>query len=505
MALSAGRKKGEVMQEEKRERAPVVEGPSFAKTIRVPLGFGPVRLGPGETKRIEQVPQVAFKVTHLKVDRRTAKKFVVVDIKVGQNSQLATAAPIPATAFAYGKRGLPIEVQTAMVAQTVTLVVQNVSDNYAVFTAAMVGVGVVGLPEVDKRAEETTMAKEAEKAKRDAKAAKRSGPKRAGKAKAPPEGHRLQQVVFSEVAAAPAPAPAPEAAAPPAPMGEAEHGIEGHGLVKLEEIFEQPNWNSRQTADDKADKELADSIAASGLLQPLVVKDTGEMAEGSRRYFLVSGFRRFKALRRIGWKEGVPVSFAKGSMDDLRAMNIIENEQRRDLKPWELADACYQLSNGPATWGAGTIAQRLGKSQKHIANMLRVRTKLHPELWEQMKSPEAGEKITLRWWIKLAALPGEEQLRRYEVLVRGVGKVDSAERGVEKTFEGKDDASDEGESETKERPAKPRGGKAKPPTDDAVVRMKDLVSKSKMPREWKRGAQAALGWFLGESDAPIPG
>lgn len=501
MANGAGRKKGEVMQDEKQGQAPVVEGPSFAKTIRVPLGFGPVRLGPGETKRIDQVPQVPFRVTHLKVDRKIARKFVIVDIKVGQTSQLATAAPIPATAFAYGKRGLPIEVQTAMVAQTVTLVVQNVSDNYAVFTAAMLGVGVVGLPEVEEKAEET-MAKEAtEKAKRDAKVAKRSGPKRGGKAKAPPEGHRLQQVVFSE----PAFASGPEPAASTAPADEAAHGIEGQGLVRLEEIFEQPNWNSRQTADEKADKELADSIAASGLLQPLVVKDTGEMAEGARKYFLVSGFRRFKALRRLEWKEGVPVSFAKGTMDDLRAMNIIENEQRRDLKPWELADACYQLSNGPAAWGAGTIAQRLGKSQKHVANMLRVRTKLHPDLWEQMKSPEAGEKITLRWWIKLAALPGEEQLRRYEVLVRGVGKVDSAERGVEKTFEGKDDASDEGERETKERPAKPRGGKAKPPTEDAVVRMKDLVSKSKMPREWKRGVQAALGWFLGESDAPIPG
>lgn len=287
------------------------------------------------------------------------------------------------------------------------------------------------------------------------------------------------------------------------------YGVVGHGLVSLADIVAHPEWNSRKTVNDKADKELCESIAASGLLQSLVVKNTTPAAtegepEPKPSYFLVSGFRRYRALVDLEWTRPVPVTFVEGEMADLRAMNVEENEKRRDLKAWELAEACYDLTKAPYGWKTEKIAARLGKSPKHVANMIRVRTKLHPELWEQMKTAEAGEKVSLKHWIKLAAIPVDEQMASYDQVVKGVGKVDAAERKIDRVFEQK--AAGEAEEGSGEASGGGKGSdkdKGKKPNELAMIRMRTLVAHSRKPKDWKTGAQAILTWLLGEGDPPI--
>ena len=120
----------------------------------------------------------------------------------------------------------------------------------------------------------------------------------------------------------------------------------------------------RRSFDETALRELADSISAYGILQPLTVRDRGGV------YELVAGERRLRAARIAGLRE-VPCLIAEGGEEDAALLALIENLQRRDLDYMEEAAAIarlirrYGLSQQQA-------AEKLGKSQPTIANKLRL-------------------------------------------------------------------------------------------------------------------------------------
>lgn len=120
----------------------------------------------------------------------------------------------------------------------------------------------------------------------------------------------------------------------------------------------------RRSFDETALRELADSIRAYGILQPLTVRDKGGF------YELVAGERRLRAARIAGLRE-VPCLVAEVGEEDAALLALIENLQRRDLDYVEEAAAiarlirCYGLSQQQA-------ADKLGKSQPAIANKLRL-------------------------------------------------------------------------------------------------------------------------------------
>lgn len=120
----------------------------------------------------------------------------------------------------------------------------------------------------------------------------------------------------------------------------------------------------RRSFDETALRELADSIRAYGILQPLTVRDK------SGFYELVAGERRLRAARIAGLWE-VPCLVAEVGEEDAALLALIENLQRRDLDYMEEAAAiarlirCYGLSQQQA-------ADKLGKSQPAIANKLRL-------------------------------------------------------------------------------------------------------------------------------------
>ncbi|MCZ2149320.1 MAG: ParB/RepB/Spo0J family partition protein [Bryobacterales bacterium] len=111
-------------------------------------------------------------------------------------------------------------------------------------------------------------------------------------------------------------------------------------------------------------RELAQSIEANGIIQPLIVRQKGD------RYELIAGERRWRAARLAGYPE-VPVVVQSTSNDHLLEISLIENIQREDLNPIEVAQAFdrlhreHQLSHED-------IARRTGKDRTSVTNTLRL-------------------------------------------------------------------------------------------------------------------------------------
>jgi ParB family chromosome partitioning protein len=124
-------------------------------------------------------------------------------------------------------------------------------------------------------------------------------------------------------------------------------------------------YQPRQTFNDESIEELADSIAAFGVLQPLIVR----AAEGGM-FEIIGGERRWRAAQKARVHE-VPVVVR--TLDDKTALEIalVENLQREDLNAIDEADG-YQRLVEEFGHTQDKISQQLGKSRSHIANVLRL-------------------------------------------------------------------------------------------------------------------------------------
>ena len=134
--------------------------------------------------------------------------------------------------------------------------------------------------------------------------------------------------------------------------------------LPIDEI--EPNRDQpRKTFDETALAELADSIRAHGVLQPLLVRPS---ADGS--YRLVAGERRYRAARMAGLTE-VPVTVREMTDEEESVFALIENLQREDLNAIEEAEGLKQLID---TYGLTQeqAASRVGKSRSAVTNALRL-------------------------------------------------------------------------------------------------------------------------------------
>ncbi len=123
----------------------------------------------------------------------------------------------------------------------------------------------------------------------------------------------------------------------------------------------------RRTFSEEALKELSDSIAAKGIIQPLILRKNPRDPNG---YEIVAGERRWRAAQRAQLHE-VPAVVRE--LDDVEVLELalIENIQRDDLNAIEEARAFRQLMD---RFGhtQEKLAEALGKSRSHIANLLRL-------------------------------------------------------------------------------------------------------------------------------------
>jgi ParB family chromosome partitioning protein len=111
-------------------------------------------------------------------------------------------------------------------------------------------------------------------------------------------------------------------------------------------------------------QELADSILANGIIQPLVVRPFGD------RYQLVAGERRWRAAKLAGLAH-VPAVVQHVSDEHLLEITLVENIQREDLNPIEVAHAFDRLSH-ELNLSHDDIARRTGKDRSTITNTLRL-------------------------------------------------------------------------------------------------------------------------------------
>ncbi len=147
--------------------------------------------------------------------------------------------------------------------------------------------------------------------------------------------------------------------------------------IAIHDIDKNP-FQTRYVEDDDALEELAESIKASGVVQPIVVRPS---EEDESRYTLVLGERRLHASKKAG-KETIPAMVRRLSPQQAAEMTIVENLQREDLSPLEQAQAFKVLSQEFQMTQA-QIAERVGLSRESIANYMRL-LKLPREVMEML-------------------------------------------------------------------------------------------------------------------------
>lgn len=140
--------------------------------------------------------------------------------------------------------------------------------------------------------------------------------------------------------------------------------------ISIELIVPNPN-QPRKNFDEKALKELAQSIKTHGIIQPITV------AKDGARYIIVAGERRWRASKLAGLKT-IPCIIKDYTARQISEVSIIENLQREDLNPIESARAIRQLID-QFDLTQEVVADRIGKSRPAVANTLRLLT-LCPEV-----------------------------------------------------------------------------------------------------------------------------
>lgn len=139
-----------------------------------------------------------------------------------------------------------------------------------------------------------------------------------------------------------------------------------NGTLWIDPDLLKPNPHQpRQTFNEEQLKELSDSIAEHGIVQPIVIEDAGD---GS--FYIIAGERRTRAAKLAGLKK-VPVQLRKFNDEKKLEVALIENIQRADLNPIEEAQAYYNLMKIGGL-NQDEVAKKVGKGRPTVANALRL-------------------------------------------------------------------------------------------------------------------------------------
>jgi ParB family chromosome partitioning protein len=155
----------------------------------------------------------------------------------------------------------------------------------------------------------------------------------------------------------------------PAPQAEASVEAQTRRadmMVPIERVQPNPNQPRRAFAQEALD-ELATSIRSRGIIQPLIVRPNPDDAA---QFQIVAGERRWRAAQ-IAQLHEVPVIVRNFDDTEVLEVAIIENIQRSDLNPIEEAAGYRQLMDAFGHT-QGRLAEAMGKSRSHIANLMRL-------------------------------------------------------------------------------------------------------------------------------------
>jgi ParB family transcriptional regulator, chromosome partitioning protein len=202
----------------------------------------------------------------------------------------------------------------------------------------------------------------------------------------------------------------------PAPRDGADTGERVH-RIELASIIPSA-LQPRKDFQSEALQELVNSIRQHGIIQPLIVRQSGA------RFELIAGERRFRAAQEIGLTT-VPAIIRTANDLEVLELSLIENLQRADLNPIEEAQGYARLAN-EFSLRQEDIALKMGRSRAAVANALRL-LDLHPQvqIWLAQNLISVGHAKVL-----LALKVPDEQLLAAETVLRRNATVRSTERMV---------------------------------------------------------------------------
>ena len=190
--------------------------------------------------------------------------------------------------------------------------------------------------------------------------------------------------------------------------GERETTAADNELKQLPvEFLQRGKYQPRRDFDQEALQELADSIKAQGVMQPIVVRQIG-----NQRYEIVAGERRWRACQLAGLAD-IPALIRDISDEAAIAMALIENIQRENLNPIEEAMALRRLQS-EFSLSQQEVATAVGKSRSVVANLLRLLS-LESEVLEHLQSGalDTGHAKVL------LALEGIQQIKAAKQVIDG--------------------------------------------------------------------------------------
>jgi ParB family chromosome partitioning protein len=217
----------------------------------------------------------------------------------------------------------------------------------------------------------------------------------------------------------------PGATVPDAPMAAPSPGRASDGLrtVAIEDVHPSPGQPRKQFDDARLD-ELAASIKAQGIIQPLVVR----LREGGG-YELIAGERRWRAAQRAGLHE-VPAVVRDVAEKAAFEMALVENLQREDLNPIEEAQGFQRLVE-EFGYTQEALATRVGKDRSTVANALRL-----------LRLPDAVRGLVTEGRLSMGharALLGLDSVEAIERLARRIVARELSVRQVEALVKGERD------------------------------------------------------------------
>ncbi|MGD8430193.1 MAG: ParB/RepB/Spo0J family partition protein [Ectothiorhodospiraceae bacterium] len=192
------------------------------------------------------------------------------------------------------------------------------------------------------------------------------------------------------------------------------------------DLLDRGRYQPRTDFDPGALQELADSIRAQGVVQPIVARP-----QPGGRFEIVAGERRWRAAQLAGLEE-IPALVREIPDETAVAVALIENIQREDLNPLEEASALKRLT-GEFGMTHQAVADAVGRSRVSVSNLLRL-LELAPEVKELI----SARQLEMGHARALLSLEGAQQIEAARLVVKRGLSVRETEALVRRILEGRD-------------------------------------------------------------------
>jgi len=231
-----------------------------------------------------------------------------------------------------------------------------------------------------------------------------------------------------------------------------------------------PNrYQPRQTFSPQELAELTASMKQSGLLQPILVRRKGDGI-----FELISGERRWRAAKEAG-KETIQAVIRNCGDEESIVLALVENLQRSDLNPMEMARAYHRMMN-EFELTQDIIAQRVGCERSSIANVVRL-VNLPSEVQQLIESNQ----LSMGHAKVILGIPGQDEQRKIAQLVVSKGL---SVRETEKLIESSPAAKKRGVKELR-----------RTPWSDVEERLQKRLGTKVMIQKGRRGGKIVIHYF----------